>query len=174
MSAAGEGPGGVDRATDGGEVVEATTRIAYAVRMLANSLGQQIDQALRPLQLTQAQLAALAQLAFSEHGWLSGAELGRRAGVTAQAMSASLPALVERGLVDRAPHLTHGRVIRVWITPEGRRLLARAQSLTAAVDARAMAVLAPDEQRQLRSLLLRVMAGSGLHVPAGSETEETG
>jgi DNA-binding MarR family transcriptional regulator len=157
-----------------GDAVEPGTRIAYLVRVLSNALSQQIEQALRPVGLTQAQLAALGQLAFSDEGWLSGAELGRRAGVTAQAMSTALTALEGRGLVERGPHPDRGRVIRVWITAEGSRLLERAQQLTAPVDTRAMALLSDDEQRQLRLLLVRAMAGIGVQAPVVHGTEVTG
>lgn len=153
------------------DVVRPSTRIAYLVRMLANALNVQIEQALRPVGLTQAQLAALGQLEFSEQGWLSGAELGRRAGVTAQGMSASLADLQARGLVDRGPHPTRGRINRVWITDLGRDVLERAQHLTAPVDARALSLLDAGEREDLHSLLLRATAGAGVRTPDHS-TEE--
>ncbi|TQM43798.1 DNA-binding MarR family transcriptional regulator [Pseudonocardia cypriaca] len=155
---------------DGHGIVEPSTRIAYLVRMLANALNQQVEQALRPVGLTQAQLAALGQLAICAEGWLSGAELGRRAGITAQGMSTALAGLQSRGLVERGPHPSRGRVIRVWITEDGRRLLERAQRLTAPVDMRATALLSVDEQRQLREFLLRAMAGVGVQAPGTEET----
>jgi DNA-binding MarR family transcriptional regulator len=150
--------------------VEPATRIAFLVRLLSNTLSQQIERALKPLSLTQAQLAALAQLAFSEHEWMSGADLSRRAGVTGQAMSTALAGLEKRGLVRRDPHPTRGRVIRVWITEDGRQMLEQAQKRTAPVDARALVLLSPDEREQLRSLLLRTMAGVGLPVPTDGAT----
>lgn len=154
-------------------MTEPTTRIAYLVRMLSNSLSQQVERALRPLALTQAQLAALAQLEIGPEEGLSGAELGRRAGVTAQSMSTSLAGLERRGLVLRAPHPTHGRVIQVQITDEGSRLLERAQQLTRPVDARALALLDDKEREQLRELLLRTMTAVGLPAPA-DPTEDGG
>ncbi|GAA2690484.1 hypothetical protein GCM10009864_75780 [Streptomyces lunalinharesii] len=146
------------------------TRTAFLVRLLSNTLSQQVERALKPLSLTQAQLAALAQLTFSEEGWLSGAELGRRAGVTAQAMSGAITDLERRGLVRRSPHPTQGRIQRVHLTEDGAQLLDRAQQLTEPVDARALALLTESEREQFRSLLLRVMTGSGCaltaeHVP---------
>jgi DNA-binding MarR family transcriptional regulator len=158
----------------GDDVEEPTTRIAFIVRLLANALNQQIEQALRPVGLTQAQLAALAQLAASEQGWLSGAELGRRAGVTAQAMSSALAGIEARGLVRRGPHPSRGRVIRVWTTDEGRQLVATAQRLTAPVDARAQALLSTEERRQLRDLLLRAISGAGVQAPVLHGSDETG
>lgn len=152
------------------EPVQPLTRVAYLVRMLSNSLSQQVERALKPLSLTQAQLAALAQLEFAEEGWLSGAELGRRAGVTAQAMSAALSGLEERDLVQRGPHPTRGRVIQVRITDAGRAVLQRAQVLTAPVDARALALLSTEEREQLRALLIRALTGTGAALP---ETDES-
>lgn len=153
-------------------ITEPVTRIAYLVRMLSNSLSQQIERALRPLQLTQAQLAALAQLALGPADGLSGAELGRRAGVTPQSMSTAVAGLHRRGLVTRSRHPTHGRMIQIRITEEGRRVLERAQELTAPVDARALALLSVDERQQLRTLLLRTMTAAG--VPLANEARETG
>ncbi|MEE1940790.1 MarR family transcriptional regulator [Streptomyces sp. TRM 70361] len=144
--------------------VQPTTRFPYLVWMLSNTLNQQIERALRPLGLTQAQLAALAQLSL-ESGGLSGAELGRRAGVTPQAMSASLASLEKRELVLRGPHPTHGRVIEVRITDAGRELLERAKACTEPVHERAVALLDGKEQGELRRLLLRTMAALDIPYP---------
>lgn len=141
------------------------SRIAFLVRLLSNTLSQQVERALKPLSLTQAQLAALAQLTFADEGWLSGAELGRRAGVTAQAMSGAVTELERRGLVRRSPHPTQGRIQRVHITEDGAQLLDRAQQLTEPVDARALALLTESEREQFRGLLLRVMTGAGCALP---------
>ncbi|GAB3746487.1 hypothetical protein GCM10027598_84750 [Amycolatopsis oliviviridis] len=145
--------------------VEPATRIAYLLRMLSSTLNQQIERALRPLDLTQAQLAALAQLAISAPARLSSAELGRRAGVTPQAMWSAISNLEHRGLVRRSPHPTHGRVLEIAITEVGSSVLEQAQELTAPVDAHAMATLTEAEKRQFRSLLLKTMTGLGIPHP---------
>ncbi|PRY41685.1 MarR family winged helix-turn-helix transcriptional regulator [Umezawaea tangerina] len=147
--------------------VEPVTRIAFLVRMLSNTMNQQIERALRPLDLTQAQLAALAQLAINAPARLSSAELGRRAGVTPQGMWAAISNLEQRELVQRSPHPTHGRVLEIDITQRGIEVLEQAQELTAPVDARAMAMLAEDEQRQLRALLLKTMTAMNIPHPDG-------
>ncbi|RSN39896.1 MarR family transcriptional regulator [Amycolatopsis sp. WAC 04197] len=151
--------------------VEPATRIAYLVRMLSNTLNQRIERALRPLELTQAQLAALAQLALRAPGRLSGAELGRRAGVTPQAMWSAVAGLEQRELVERSPHPTHGRVLEIGITEDGIDVLAQAQELTAPVDAHAMATLTDGEQRQLRALLLKSMTALDLPHPDGGDVQ---
>jgi len=142
-----------------------TDRLGFLVRAVSHTMTQRLEQVLRPIGLTQAQLAALAQLAVGPAEGLSGAELGRRAVVTAQAMSAAVASLAQRGLVTRAPSPSHGRVIEVRITPAGRELLERAKDLTAPVHAQATAQLSDVEAEQLRSLLKRTMSALGLHLP---------
>lgn len=137
-------------------------RIGFLMRLLSNTLSQQIEQALKPLSLTQAQMAALAQLSLSEDVGLSGAELGRRAGVTAQATSAALANLEGRSLVTRELPTAGGRAQQIRITDSGRVLLNQAFILTEPVDARAQVLLSADEQEQLSTLLARVVTGAGI------------
>lgn len=133
-------------------------RVAYQLRAAAQTLSQQVERALRPYGLTQAQLAALALLELDdEDEGSSGAQLSQRAGVTAASMSSALAGLEERGLVHRSPHPTHGRVIVVRITREGRELLKRAQRATARVEDRAFAGIAAEDRRALQRIVPRMM-----------------
>jgi DNA-binding MarR family transcriptional regulator len=86
------------------DVVDPSERIAYVIRMISGALTQEIEQALRPVQLTQVQLAALVQLSRTDG--LSAAELARRCGVTPQSMASALGRIDERGLITRAAHPT--------------------------------------------------------------------
>lgn len=142
-------------------VVDPVSRLAYAVMVLSNSLTQQIERALRPLELTQSQLAALVQLAVGPEEGLSGADISRLAGLTPQSMSTALARLEARALVVRSPHPTRGRVVVVRITPAGRRLAEQAQEMCKPVDARALALLSPQEREDLHALLRRVMDALG-------------
>jgi DNA-binding XRE family transcriptional regulator len=67
-------------------IVDPVERIAYVVRMVSGAFTQEVEQALRPVKLTQIQLAALVQLSLSTGHGLSTAELAKRCGVTAQSM----------------------------------------------------------------------------------------
>lgn len=145
-------------------LIEPHTRVIDLVRMLSNGLSRQIEHALRPVGLTQAQFAALAQLAHGPTGGLSGAWLALGASVTPQSMSNSLAGLEWRGLVVRGPHPTQPRVIQARITRQGRELLERACELTNPLESRALALLNEDEHRQLVTLLLRTMSAIGLAV----------
>jgi len=95
---------------------------------------------------------------------LSGAELANRAGVTPQSISTAIGSLLERGLVVRTPHPTHGRVLEVRITAEGTRLLERARAAAKTVEDRALAQLSAEEHDQLSSLIHKVMQTLDIHV----------
>jgi DNA-binding MarR family transcriptional regulator len=140
-------------------------RLPYMMRMVSAALSQQLEGELRPFGLNHAQLAALAQLGVEDPDALSGATLGRRAGVTAQSMSAAIGSLLDRGLVVRAPNPDHGRRLDVHITDEGKALLAEAQAATAVVDERSLMALSADEQAELRRMLRKLMESMRLYLP---------
>ena len=145
-------------------------RLPYMMRMVSSMLTQQLERTLRPFSLTHAQLSALAQLGLENPNALSGAELGHRAGVTAQSMSTALSALLGRGLVVRAPHPTHGRILEARITPEGLELLERAQAAAKTVEDKALATLSEPQQRELRALLRQIMISMDLYLPDTTAT----
>lgn len=149
-----------------------TQCLPYMMRTLSQALSQQLERTLRPHGLTHAQLGALAQLAWGPPAGLSGAELAQGADVTAQSMSTAIAALLTRGLVDRTPHPTHGRVLQVRITPAGADLLERAQKATRSVDERALERLSEEERVELKRLTHRVMDTLGL--PTGIADRRAG
>lgn len=128
-------------------------RLPFMMRVVANALAQQLERSLQPFDLTHTQLSALAQLAAADGSGLSGSQLSAVAGVRPQSMSAAIHELVDRRLVARMPHPTHGRIVSNTITPAGRDLLDRAQAATKTVDDRALAQLRPDQQRELKAIL---------------------
>lgn len=140
-------------------------RVGYLARLTSQALTHMLERELRPLALTVAQLNAMIQLTREPDGALSSAELARGAGVTAQSMSAAVASLAERDLVVRQRRTDHGRIVEVRLTDAGRELLVRAQARAAVVDTRALAPLSEPEREQLRSLMLRIVDGLGLHAP---------
>jgi len=64
-----------------------------------------------------------------------------------------LDRLHEEGLVERRPHPTDRRVRRLWLTPQGWRVVDRILEINAAVRAEACAGLAPEAQAALRKAL---------------------
>jgi DNA-binding MarR family transcriptional regulator len=80
-----------------------------------------LDSALRKHNLSGPQYAVLSVL--RRDPGLSGADLARACNTTPQAMNGVLAILEREGLVARSPHPTHGRILRVGLTPEGQKRL---------------------------------------------------
>lgn len=135
------------------------TRAQHALRLAT-------DAALRPLVLTTPQYAALSAVA-TEPG-ASSAALARRASVTPQTMNEVVRSLVGSGLLLRQAHPDHGRVIQLYLTPQGRVLLAQAHACVAVVEAQLLAGLAAPAQAQLATWL-RTCSESLERLPAAAD-----
>ncbi len=84
---------------------------------------------------------------------LSNAELARRAFVTAQTMNAIVANLEERGLIERDPHESHGRILETHLTRRGRSLVGQAHDRIRAIEAHMAGVLSLRDRRQLMGML---------------------
>jgi DNA-binding MarR family transcriptional regulator len=140
-------------------------RPTYMFGRVSSALRHQVDGVLREFSLTTTQLGALSHLKLARPAALSGAEIARRTGVTPQSMSTALAGLMERGLVEREPHPTHGRILQVRITPAGTALRDRAQAAVTRINDRILAELSESQQAQLREILGRLMDALELRVP---------
>ncbi|MGW5253518.1 MarR family winged helix-turn-helix transcriptional regulator [Streptomyces sp. NPDC004012] len=132
-----------------------SNRIGYLIWQLSQVHTQRIERALRPLGLAQAQYSALVRLSLD--GPLSGAELARRCGVTAQSMGTAMQGLVERGLVERRAHPTHGKIIEISVTPEGEELALRGEKAVEPCDQEALEPFLPEEREEVRAYLQRML-----------------
>ncbi|PRY32139.1 MarR family winged helix-turn-helix transcriptional regulator [Pseudosporangium ferrugineum] len=139
-------------------------RLTYLMRRVSTALAQDVDRALRDFSITHAQYGALAQLGLVDPEALSAATMAERNGITAQSMSAAIAGLLDRGLVRREPHPTHGRILQVRITSEGAALLARAHAATGRAEERALAFLDDEQYRVLRDTLRNTMHSMGLYL----------
>ncbi len=127
--------------------------IGYQLKRAQHMLRLRMDEALAPLGLTVPQYAALSALE-TEDG-LSNAEMARRCFVTAQTMNPIVSALEQSGSVRRKAHPAHGRVLQVFLTNQGRRLLARAHAKVFDVEARMLGEMPPEQ----KALLLQLLRG---------------
>jgi DNA-binding MarR family transcriptional regulator len=105
--------------------------------------------------VTTAQIGLMRQLA-NEPG-LSGAELARRLLVSPQGAQLALTALERRGLVERKQDPRHGRILRAYLTDEGRAVTSAVLAEALAAHERVFGVLSSDEQQLLHDLLTRVV-----------------
>src|SRR5262245_55832188 len=96
-------------------------RSGYLLRQAWHAFRTAMEGALREHALNGAQYAAMSVLARDPG--LSGADLARACNTTPQAMNGVLGTLEREGLVERTPHPTHGRILRVTLTAEGAKRL---------------------------------------------------
>ena len=104
--------------------------------------------------LTPTQWAALAKL--HEAGPLSQNRLGRATAMDAATIKGVVDRLTRRGLLTAEPDAADGRRLLVALTAEGAEWVRRLAPHAHAVTADTLAPLAPEEQRALVSLLLRL------------------
>jgi DNA-binding MarR family transcriptional regulator len=96
-------------------------RSGYLLRQAWAEFRSAMDDALRAHGLTAPQYVALGVLARDPG--ISGADLARACVTTPQAMNGVIGTLERIGLVQRHPHPTHGRILQIELTDEGRRRL---------------------------------------------------
>lgn len=128
----------------------AADRTGHAIKRAEQALIAAKNAVLRPFDLTVPQYATLLLL----HGQpgLSGAELARRALVTPQTMSTVLGNLERKGLIERAMHPVHTRIVETRLTPDGASILRDADRAALEVEAVLDAALGQHTD-QLRCLL---------------------
>jgi DNA-binding MarR family transcriptional regulator len=107
-------------------------RSGYLLRQAWAEFRGAMDDALRGHGLSAPQYAALSVLARDPG--ISGADLARACITTPQAMNGVIGTLEREGLVERHPHPTHGRILQIELTDEGRRRLEAAHPIVRALE----------------------------------------
>lgn len=125
---------------------------AFLLIGLGRIVRDEVEAELRPHGLTLRHLSALGHL--SRQQGLSYSELGRRAGVTAQSMQATLRQLEHVGAVERRTLAGRGRTAELHVTAAGAELLRRGLDLMRAADARVLDGVPADHRDALTALLL--------------------
>lgn len=125
---------------------------------LGRLLRDEVEAALRPAQLSLRYLSALGHL-YREPG-LSYSELGRRAGITAQSMQATLQKLEQVGAVERRTLPGRGRTAQLQVTSTGTDLLRRGQQLIRDVEQQLFAEMPTEQQEVLSAQLLETFVAA--------------
>ena len=129
------------------------TGLATALRISVSRLARRlrverlVPEIAEPA-LSDTQLAALATL--ERHGAMSPGDLAEHEKVQPPSMTRVIAALVDWGLVTRAPHSTDRRQVILTVTPEGRSLVQRVRRRKEAWLAQKLAALSPQERATLR------------------------
>ena len=98
-------------------------------------------------ELSLSESAVLARLA--KDGAATAAELARAESVRPQSMGATVATLEEMGLVQRKPHPTDGRQVKIELTAKGAAVRNRAKDAKRTWLSQAMAQLNDDERKIL-------------------------
>ncbi|HJR71577.1 MAG TPA: MarR family transcriptional regulator [Gammaproteobacteria bacterium] len=133
-------------------------RIGFLLKSLQHTLRQTIDEALRKqgVELSFAHLAALFNLHYDPG--ISGAQLARRAMVSAQTMHSALRALEQDGYIERRPHPASRRADSWSLTRAGLAELKRARAVGSAVFGRMLTALTTPEIAAFEDSLGRCIA----------------
>jgi DNA-binding MarR family transcriptional regulator len=91
----------------------------FLLRQAWVELRAALEGVLREHGITPPQYGALSVLARDAP--MSGADLARASSTTAQATNGVVATLEREGLVERRPHPTHGRILEVFLSDEGKR-----------------------------------------------------
>ena len=121
------------------------------VARLERALRRELGERIQLHGLTVPQYTTLSVL-LSRSG-LSNAQLARRSYITPQTMSEVIVALEEKGLVERAPDPGHRRILRIKVTPKGKRTMARCDESVQEMEEHMLADLGTEERERLMEWL---------------------
>lgn len=126
--------------------------IGYLLRQTIHAFNAAMEQSLRRFGLTSPQYGALYVL-VNEPG-LSSADVARAMGTTAQAANVLVSGMEHDGLVRREPHPTHGRILEVYATDEGKRRFRAAQPSITRLEKQMCDGLGPTQMRTVKRWLV--------------------
>lgn len=130
------------------EVLKLTRRMTMLFR-------EALEEQLRPLGVTAAQLQLLA--ALTKEPGTSGAQISRFCQVTPQTTHALLAAAEQRGWVRRSPHPENTHTLLATLTPQGRRVFARGRTIGIRLQRQMLRTLTAAEVRRLEGTLARLI-----------------
>jgi DNA-binding MarR family transcriptional regulator len=107
-------------------------RLTYVIGSLDRILRRRMSEALAPLGLTLAQFTALSVL--EAKGQASNAQLAERSFITPQSANEVMNAMASRNWVSREPDPTHGRIVLLQLTDEGRTVLRQCEQAVKAIE----------------------------------------
>lgn len=153
-----------DNAQSGGAGVAAilpgslSGRVTYLLRRVTDAAGRMANAQLAPLGIDTRHYTVLAVVAAQPAA--SQRSIADTLGLDRATVVALVDVLEEQGHARRVRSQEDRRVNGVEVTPRGRRVLKRADALMAKCELKFVAALAPAEQKQLTSMLERLVAFS--------------
>ena len=138
-----------------GKTEESAPEVLKLTRRMTTLFRDRLEEQLRPLGITAAQLQLLAALA-KEPG-TSGAHISRFCQVTPQTTHALLAVAEDHGWIRRSPHPENARTLLATLTPLGMRLFLRGKTLVLRLQSRMLRTLTVAEVAQLEATLSQLI-----------------
>jgi len=129
--------------------------VGWMLKILSVSLDNEMNKKLKPLGLNLAQFAILMTLL--ESSGQTQVELGKRISLPGYATTRNLDVLEKAGLVERHPHETSRRSLRVHVTEAGRAIAPELFLIVEQVNGQLLSVLTKGETGQLETLLGKLL-----------------
>lgn len=126
--------------------------IGYLLRQAQTAHRQAMERALSAFGVTPPQFSVLTMLVA--YPGASGADIARLSMLTPQTVSVIVTNLERMQAIVRTPHVLHGRVLQIEVTPAGNDLLAQCKSSVEAVDQALLVGLSSDERQVVRRWLV--------------------
>ena len=149
----------------------APSTLAFLLSQVGVHAAQRFAERLATLDLHPPQFRVLNAVDAAE-GQAQQA-IGAAIGAPPSRMVAIVDELEQRGLVERRPHPSDRRIRTLYLTPEGRRLLARGRKLAAEHERALTRGMTEPDRKQLVALLQQLVEkqeiGAGVH-PGLSES----
>jgi len=150
---------------DSEDVATATTRrrrprTTYLVKRVQHALRVELEESLRPFDLTATQYAVFSIVGYRDD--MTSAELARRFAVTPQTMIKLIASLEDRGLIRRRVDAENRRALKVAVTASGQRLLEACEAAIDRAEGKMFGAYTAQELRQFRELLTRLLASKQL------------
>jgi len=136
-------PGEAKRGADG--------YLTYLLRQAGAAVRLAMERELADLAVTPPQFSALTMLIA--YGELSNAELARLTLQTPQTVNVIIGNLERRGMIVKRPDDSNGRILRLVITPDGRRLAEKCKVRADRIEALVQTKLKPATERVVREWL---------------------
>lgn len=136
-------PGEAKRGIDG--------YLTYLLRQASAAVRLAMERELADLEVTPPQFSALTML--MAYGELSNAELARLTLQTPQTANVIIGNLERRGMVMKRPDDSNGRILRLVITADGKRLAEKCKVRADRIETRVQTRLKPTTERAVREWL---------------------
>ena len=136
--------------------IGSSPRLTYLIKRLEMAERVRMEEVLQPLGVTLHQYTALSVL--ERRGGLSSAQLARRNFVSPQASNQLVAVLERQGLIERRADSGNRRILRMWLSDDGHRVLAACHRAVDQIEERMLAALTPVQAREFRTALERTLA----------------